>query len=257
MSQSKKARLDRFISQTLYERDPAHPVSKKQVRLMLAQGRIQVDGKPAESISQPIDFFSRIELDGEQLQNNRPLYLMLHKPVGVVTAVTDDEHKTVIDLIEHPDKDQLHHVGRLDLNTSGLLLLTNDGDWSTALTLPDKEVEKCYEVQLARPVNDDYVQAFAEGIWFDYEGVMTRPARLDILDDHHARVWLTEGRYHQVKRMFGHFRNEVVKLHRSSLGSLQLDLALKPGQWRELTLQELDGLKAEGADYSPSLHSLL
>ncbi|WP_417593897.1 pseudouridine synthase [Oceanospirillum sp.] len=257
MSSSKKARLDRFISQMLFKRDPANPVSKKQVRLLLAQGRIRVNGRPAESISQPIDFFSRIELDGELLQNNRPLYLMLHKPVGVVTAVTDDEHKTVIDLIDHPAKNQLHYAGRLDLNTSGLLLLTNDGDWSAALTLPDKEVEKCYEVELARPANDDYVQGFADGIWFAYEGITTRPARLDILDDHHARVWLTEGRYHQVKRMFGHFRNEVVRLHRSSLGSLQLDPTLKPGQWRELRSEELDALKTQGAGYSASFNSLI
>ncbi|OOV86759.1 pseudouridine synthase [Oceanospirillum linum] len=254
MSSSKKARLDRFISQTLFERDPVNPVSKKQVRLLLAQGRIRVNGRPAESISQPIDFFSRIELDGELLQSNRALYLMLYKPVGVVTAVTDDEHKTVIDLIDHPDKAQLHHVGRLDLNTSGLLLLTNDGDWSTVLTLPDKDVEKCYEVELARPVNKDYVPVFEQGIWFDYEGITTRPARLEILDDYHARVWLTEGRYHQVKRMFGHFRNEVVKLHRSSLGSLQLDPTLKPGQWRALTLQELEDLNAEGAPYSAAIN---
>jgi len=250
MSFSKTARLYRFISHTLFKRNPQNPVSKKQVRLLLAQQRVKVDGLPAESIRQPIDFFCRVELDGELLQNNRPLYLMLYKPVGVVTAVTDDEHKTVIDLIDHPEKEQLHHVGRLDLNTSGLLLLTNDGDWSTALTLPDKSVEKCYEVELARPVTDEYVQGFAEGIWFDYEGVMTRPARLEILGAHHARVWLTEGRYHQVKRMFGHFRNEVVKLHRSSLGSLQLDPTLKPGHWRPLTLQELESLKTEGADFS-------
>ncbi len=250
MSSSKKARLDRFISQMLFERDPANPVSKKQVRLLLAQNRILVDGEPATSISQPIDFFSRIELDGELLQNNRPLYLMLYKPVGVVTAVTDDEHKTVIDLIDHPDKGQLHHVGRLDRNTSGLLLLTNDGDWSTALTLPDKAVGKCYEVELARPISKDYVQAFEQGIWFDYEGITTRPAQLKILDEYHARVWLTEGRYHQIKRMFGYFRNEVVSLHRSSLGSLQLEPTLKPGQWRELTTGELEALKAEGAPHS-------
>lgn len=250
MSPSKKNRLDRFISQTLYERDPENPVSKKQVRLLVARNRVQVDGKPAESTSQPIDFFSRVELDGEILQNNRPLYLMLHKPVGVVTAVTDDKHKTVIDLIDHPDKAQLHHVGRLDLNTSGLLLLTNDGDWSTALMLPDKSVEKCYEVELARPVTEEYVQAFEQGIWFDYEGITTRPARLEILDKRRARVWLTEGRYHQVKRMFGHFRSEVVKLHRSSLDSLQLDPALKPGQWRALAQDELNQLKAIGVTYN-------
>lgn len=257
MSQSKKNRLDRFISQILFERDPSQPVSKKQVRLLAAQNRIFVDGEPAKSTSQPIDFFSRIELDGDVLQNNRPLYLMLHKPVGVVTATTHAKHKTVIDLIDHPDKAQLHYAGRLDLNTSGLLLLTNDGDWSTALTQPDKSVEKCYEVELARQVTEEYVRAFEQGIWFDYEGITTRPARLEILDDHHARVWLTEGRYHQVKRMFGHFRNEVVKLHRSSLGSLKLDPVLQPGQWRELTLEELLALKEEGAAFSGSVNPVL
>lgn len=239
MSLSKKARLDRFISQWLFHQAPSRPVSKKEVRLLVAQQRILVDGVPAASFSQPVGYFSRIELDGEILQQNQPIYLMLHKPVGVVSAVVDAQHQTVLDLIDHPEKHQLHNVGRLDLNTSGLLLLTNDSRWSAALTAPDKAVTKCYEVTLARPVDDGYRAAFKQGIYFGYEDLTTRPAELEIIDDYHTRLWLTEGRYHQVKRMFGHFRNAVVGLHRSSVGSLQLDPDLKPGQWRVLTADEL------------------
>lgn len=225
---ARRHRLDRFICQhTSYPR--------KQVRLLIAQQRILVDGKPAESISQVVDEFARIELDGCRLAGADPVYLMLHKPVGVVTAVTDSEHRTVIDLIDHPLKDQLHHVGRLDLNTSGLLLLTNDGQFSKRLTHPDFHVEKQYQVKLAHPITEDYVRSFKEGIYFAYEDQTTRPARLEIMSETEVRVTLTEGKYHQVKRMFGHFRNQVVGLHRLSVGHLKLDPKLSPGEWRILT----------------------
>lgn len=248
MSSSKKSRLDRFISQWYFTKDPSQPLNKKAVRLLVAQKRILVDGQPADSFSQPIDYFTRVELDGALLQDNQPLYLMLHKPVGVVTAVVDEQHQTVIDLIDHPDKNQLHYAGRLDLNTSGLLLLTNDGHWSKGLTDPDKKVEKCYEVTLEKPVDERYQQAFKDGIYFSYEGVTTRPAELEIIDPYHTRLWLTEGRYHQVKRMFGYFRNAVVGLHRSQIGGLILDPALKPGQWRQLSLEELNLLNSENSE---------
>ena len=113
-------------------------------------------------------------------------------------------------------------------------------------------MEKGYEVELAHPISEDYARAFARGIWFNYEGITTRPARLEIRDENHACIWLTEGRYHQVKRMFGHFRNEVIKLHRSALGSLQLDPTLQPGHWRKLTVDELEALKVQGACWHAS-----
>lgn len=235
---AKRHRLDRFISQH-------SEFNRKDIRLLLAQERILLDHQPAESASQPIDEFTHVQLDDRVLQDNQPLYIMLHKPVGVVTAVKDDEHKTVLDLIDHPNKDQLHHVGRLDLNTSGLLLLTNDGRFSKKLTHPDHHISKRYYVTLANPIDDSYRETFQQGIYFAYEDAITRPAELEIINDYQAIITLTEGRYHQVKRMFGHFRNQVIELHRHSIGMLELDSELEPGQWRFLKEEEFAMLEQE------------
>jgi 16S rRNA pseudouridine516 synthase len=232
--QSKKNRLDRFISvQT--------GINRKDVRLLLAKKRIKVNGTLASDINQVVGQFDKIELDDKVLQDNQAIYLMLHKPVGVVSATKDDQHKTVLDLLP-PEYKGLHITGRLDLNSSGLILLTNNGEWSSALTSPDKKVAKVYEVTLEKPLTNEYIQAFADGMYFAYEEITTRPAQLEIISEYVARVSLEEGRYHQIKRMFGRFRNQVLKLHRLSIGALILDNSLAPGESRQLTLKELASL---------------
>ena len=230
--ESKRARLDRFISS-------AKGINRKHVRLLLAKGRVSVDGELARDIDLIVDEFSHITLDGEVLQANTPIYLMLHKPVGVVSATVDDKHKTVIDLLSHPDKQQLHIVGRLDLNTSGLLLLTNDGRWSKRLMSPQHKVAKLYRVTLQNPLDESYIKAFQDGMYFEFEDITTLPAKLEIVDAHTALVTLMEGRYHQIKRMFGRFRNPVIGLHRISVGEILLDAQLSAGQSRLLTAAEV------------------
>lgn len=237
--ESKRARLDRFISQHLQ-------VNRKHVRVMLARGEVLVDGVVARDIDQVVDEFSHIVCNEKVLQALSPVYLMLHKPVGVVSATRDDKHRTVLDLINREDKQQLHLVGRLDLNTSGLLLLTNDGRWSSGLMSPEHKVEKQYLVTLANPITQDYIAAFQEGMYFGYEDITTKPAKLEIVSEYQACVTLTEGRYHQIKRMFGRFRNPVVGLHRESIGKLVLDSQLEAGQSRELTSDELALLSHSG-----------
>jgi 16S rRNA pseudouridine516 synthase len=235
--ESRFTRLDRFISvQT--------GINRKHVRLMLARGRVLVDGVQATDIQQPIGEFSRVLLDGQVLQANTPRYVMLHKPVGVVSATRDDEHRTVIDLLQADYRHSLHIAGRLDLNSSGLMLLTNDGRWSRGLSAPDSGVCKRYRVTLANPVGEEYIQAFADGMYFGYEDITTRPVGLRILGERLAEVTLTEGRYHQIKRMFGRFRNPVLALHRCAIGNLVLDAALAPGQSRELTAWEVASIGA-------------
>ncbi|CAA0103041.1 Ribosomal small subunit pseudouridine synthase A [BD1-7 clade bacterium] len=235
-----RTRLDRFISERL-------SINRRDVRLLVAQRRIQVDGRPASAINQVIDRFSQICFDDEVLQSEQPTYIKFHKPTGVVSATEDPVHKTVIDLIDHPKADQLHIVGRLDYNTTGLMLLTNNGHWSRQLTLPGSKVEKHYRVTLQNPITDDYAAAFAEGMYFPFEDITTAPAQLTLIDEFTADVVLTEGKYHQIKRMFGRFRNPVVALHRSAIGELTLaneNDDLDTGEWRELTLREkavLDG----------------
>lgn len=233
--QSKRGRLDRFLSVALH-------INRKHVRLLLAQGRVIVNGDPAKDIALPINEFSHIVYDGQVLQCISPIYVMLHKPTGVVSATKDDKHTCVVDLLDDQLKKQVHLVGRLDLNTSGLLLLTNDSRWSEALMLPEAKVTKEYWVTLANPLTSEYVKAFAEGMYFGYEGITTKPAELEIVGSHRAKVTLREGRYHQIKRMFGRFRNPVIELHRHQIGSLTLDPRLQPGQSRRLTQQELQAL---------------
>ncbi len=230
-------RLDRLLSDLC-------SINRKNVRLILAQKRVFVDGQLASDIDQIVDQFSFVVMDDEVLQANQPHYIMLHKPVGVVCATKDDKHKTVIDLLNGQFTQEviesLHIVGRLDLNTSGLVLLTNDSRWSERLTSPEHKVAKCYQVTLANPITPDYISAFAQGMYFDFEKITTQPAKLSITSEFEAHVTLTEGRYHQIKRMFGRFRNPVVALHRNSIGQLSLDESLSCGESRVLTSDEVN-----------------
>lgn len=225
-----RTRLDRFLS--------AHTrYCRKEVRLLLAQGRILLNGQRAESINQVVGPLDSVVLDEVCLQQREAVYLALHKPVGVVSATCDAEHRTVLDVVRDcvlegqlalndAVLETLHLVGRLDKNTSGLLLLTNDSDWSEQLMSPDSKVAKVYEVTLEQPLDERYAPAFAAGMHFPYENITTQPVGLEMVSEHVARVTLTEGRYHQIKRMFGRFRNPVLALHRVSVGPWSLDQAV-------------------------------
>lgn len=235
---SKRGRLDRFLMGRLQ-------LPHKTVQRLLASGQVGVNGAVVRSGQRPVDEFDRIECQGQLLQQRQPLYLMLHKPVGLLSATFDPQHSTVLDLIDHPQRLELQLVGRLDLNSSGLLLLTNDGRWARQLMAPEAKVAKHYQVTLGQPLTQDYVQAFAQGFYFAYEDLTTAPVRLQITGDRSAELWLTEGKYHQIKRMFGRFRNPVLSLHRLAIGPLQLDPGLAPGQWRALRACELVQLPAQ------------
>lgn len=226
-----KSRLDRFLAART-------PSNRGDVRMLIAQKKVLVDGVPAAAVNQVVDRFSRIECDGEVLQDKRPVYLMMNKPVGYVSATKDSIHPTVIDLLLDAYSD-LHIAGRLDLNSTGLLLLTNDGEWSSRIASPDTKVAKRYKVELEKPLSNDYISAFAEGMYFPFEDITTKPAGLEIIGSHTALVTLQEGRYHQIKRMFGRFRNAVVGLQRLSIGDLDLDRSLSPGESRELLEDEV------------------
>lgn len=231
--QPARTRLDRFMSQK-------KNINKRDVRLILAQQRIIVDGVIANNIQQIIQPFTSVIFDGELLQSNKASYLMLNKPIGVVSATSDEQHKTVIDLLDHPLKRSLHITGRLDLNSSGLLLLTNDSNWSRKLTLPDQKVTKVYQVTTEKPIDHECIDAFKKGMHFSYEDITTKPVELKILSQYKAELRLIEGRYHQIKRMFGRFRNPVLKIHRVSIGHIILDAHLAPGESRSLNECEIN-----------------
>lgn len=227
-------RLDRFLSNL-------PRFNRQQVRLLLVQKRIRIDGLTVSDPHAQVREFSRVELDDELLQAGTPArYFMLHKPAGCVSATRDPEHRTVLDLLDESDKEHLHIAGRLDYNTTGLLLITNDGNWSRRLTQPQTKLPKVYYVETEQELGPEYISTFAQGLYFAFEDLTTQPAELLILGPRCARLAIVEGRYHQVKRMFGHFNNKVVRLHRERMGPLVLDDTLAPGQYRALTEAEIN-----------------
>lgn len=226
-------RIDRFLSNL-------PRFNRQQVRRLLAQGCVRIDGRVVSDPHDQVRDFSEVEVDGERLQAGRPArYFMLHKPPGCVSATRDLVHPTVLDLLNEPDRHELHIAGRLDFNTTGLMLITNDGNWSRRLTQPQTKLAKVYYVETEQPITDEYVATFAQGLYFAFEDLTTQPAELTLLGPRSARLSIVEGRYHQVKRMFGHFDNKVVRLHRERMGPLLLDAGLAPGQYRALTPEEI------------------
>ncbi len=222
-------KLDRLIGKH-------HSIGRTQARRHILAGRVTVDGHPTRERDIEVDRFAQVALDGAVVQlAARRLRLMLHKPIGVISATKDSQHRTVLDLIDDPDKRTLHLVGRLDLNTSGLVLLTNDGRWSKALMHPDHKVPKTYHVTSHEPIPSSAPAQFLTGFYFEPEGLTTLPAKLEIRTDHTARVTLHEGRYRQIRRMFHRLGCQVTALHRVSIGPFKLPTDLPPGQWRSLS----------------------
>ncbi|AVJ21641.1 MULTISPECIES: pseudouridine synthase [Pseudomonas] len=226
-------RVDRFLSNL-------PQFNRKQVRLLLVERRVTVEGVAVSDPHHDVREFSQVCVDGEILQAGKPArYFMLHKPEGCVSATSDPQHSTVLDLLDEPDKAELHIAGRLDFNTTGLMLITNDGQWSRRLTQPQTKLPKVYHVQTEQDIGPQYAVTFAAGVYFAFEDLTTQPAELELLGPRTARLSIIEGRYHQVKRMFGHFDNKVIGLHRERMGPLMLDASLAPGQYRPLTDEEI------------------
>lgn len=225
-------RLDKFVAHTT-------PHSRSEVRQLLRAGRLQVNGQPVRDAGLILSDKDVVTLDGTHLALRGPRYFMLNKPAGVVSATEDDSHRTVLDLLEGENRRDLHVAGRLDIDTTGLVLITDDGQWSHRLKAPGHH-EKRYRVTTARPIPADAGERFAAGICLrGEEDDPTLPARLQQLGDCEALVWLQEGRYHQVKRMFAAIGNHVERLHREAVAGIELDPALAPGEWRPLTPAEI------------------
>lgn len=215
--------------------------SRREVKQLIKAHRITVDGALATDPGQQVDSAAQvIAVDGETLVYRRHLYLMLHKPGGVVTATEDRRHQTVIDLISPRSRHKdLHPVGRLDRDTEGLLLLTTDGELSHRLLAPRRHVDKRYLVRVDGRLNQNDVTAFAIGIRLD-DGYTTLPADLTVEDLSTATVTIREGKFHQIKRMFAARGKQVTYLRRLAMGPLVLDERLRPGEWRPLEAPEIE-----------------
>lgn len=230
--------LDRFlIKQAHY--------SRKSVLQLLSQQQIKVDGVLATKRDTPVNQFSHIEISGQTVKAfSVAKYVMLHKPAGILSATTDAVHTTALELLTELDTADLHIAGRLDRATTGLLILTNDGQWSRKLTelktLEQQQIPKVYLVETAYAISPETAQRFAQGVYFAYENTTTSPAQIELISDKLSRLTIYEGRYHQVKRMFAALGNRVVNLHRESVGEIVLDPQLTSGQFRALTEKEVN-----------------
>lgn len=223
--------------------------TRKTVKNVLKSKEVTVNGQIEKEGKTHVDpEKDQIVVSGEIVQYQEFVYLMLHKPQGVVSATTDNLHKTVIDLLQPQDNVfDPFPVGRLDKDTEGLLILTNDGTLAHNLLSPKKHVDKCYEAIIEGLVDEEDIQAFEEGITLE-DGFKCQSAKLEILsvdrekEESVIQVTIREGKFHQVKRMFEAVDKSVRYLKRLSMGELQLDEALALGDYRPLTKEELDSL---------------
>lgn len=235
-------RLDKFLSEM-------SGWTRSEVKKIVRTGSVTVDGNEVKKPETKIDEkLSIVRVDGRQIKYNKYEYYMLNKPKGFVSATTDREHKTVVDIISSSEKKDLFPVGRLDIDTEGLLLITNDGELAHRLLSPKNHVEKTYYVEVSGILDDVDVDAVEEGLDIGEEK-KTIPAKMEILktdiQNNISSCYLTihEGKFHQVKRMMKKLGKTVTYLKRVSMGSLILDSKLKNGNYRKLTEQEIIELK--------------
>lgn len=235
-------RLDKFLSEM-------SGWTRSEVKKIVRTGSVTVDGNEVKKPETKIDEkLSIVRVDGRQIKYNKYEYYMLNKPKGFVSATTDREHKTVVDIISSSKKKDLFPVGRLDIDTEGLLLITNDGELAHRLLAPKNHVEKTYYVEVSGILDDADVDAVEKGLDIGEEK-NTIPAKMEILktdiQNNISSCYLTihEGKFHQVKRMMKKLGKTVTYLKRVSMGSLILDSKLKKGNYRKLTEQEIIELK--------------
>ena len=209
---------------------------------MLHANEVRVNGELERNAARKVTEDDDVLLDGYEVASPSDRYIMLYKPQGYVCSHDESDHASVLSLIELPRPEKLAIAGRLDVDTTGLVLLSDDGKWCHRITSPRHKLGKRYDVTLAEPIEEHYAGHFESGIQLHGEPRLTKPATLDTLDTHHARVELFEGRYHQVKRMFAALGNKVEALHRESIGPIALDLDLFEGEWRYLTDDEINSI---------------
>ena len=229
-------RLDKFICEST-------SLTRSLAEKAMHRGDVTCDGEIIKNSAFKVTDAHTICLDGEQLSIIGPRFIMLNKPVDTICSTIDEEYPSVLGLIDVIKPEELHIAGRLDADTTGLVLITNDGQWSHKITSPKKECGKRYLLETAEPLADSLVELFATGPQLNNEDGLTKPAVLDILGSHEARLTITEGKYHQVKRMLAAVGNRVTRLHRECVGAIELDTELELGEWRYLTDEEIKSVK--------------
>ena len=232
-------RLDKYLAETAQ-------CTRSEAKNLLAKGRVQVNGTVCKKGDTQLKAGDAVAVDGQPLQYQQYVYIMLNKPEGVVSASTDKRDTTVVDLVGNAyPRRQLFPAGRLDKTSTGFVLLTDDGAFAHDILAPGRHVSKQYLVTLDTPLTGAMTAGFAAGVTLA-DGQTLAPAEVGPAgpDPCVVRVVLHQGVYHQIKRMFGVFGAGVNGLHREAIGPVALDPALAPGQWRELTGEEVSALRA-------------
>lgn len=223
-------RLDKILS-------IAANLSRSEAKAAIRRCRVELNGKTVTDPDLKVGECDEIRLDGETKAYRKFVYIMMNKPEGVVSATEDGRDKTAVDLVTDKGKRRLFPAGRLDKNTTGFLLLTDDGDFAHRILSPSKHVEKEYEVTTDKPIPKGLEKEFREGV--DIGDYICKPAVLNIRGEREAVVILREGKYHQIKRMFSVFGIKVESLKRTRMGNLRIDESLRPGEYKWLSKDEV------------------
>ncbi|HIP76134.1 MAG TPA: 16S rRNA pseudouridine(516) synthase RsuA [Psychromonas hadalis] len=228
-------RLDKFICEST-------PLTRSQAKKVISQGRINIDGTVVRNSGYKTADTQTIEFDGDLISVRGFRYIMLNKPADFICSNVDEQMPSLFNLIDIEKKEQLFIAGRLDADTTGLVLITDDGKWSHKITSPRQKCSKCYFASLDSVIEESAITQFEEGIQLKSENQPCLPAVLEILNETEVKLTIKEGKYHQVKRMFAAMGNHVVSLHREQIGDVQLDEKLELGEWRYLTKEEVASL---------------
>ncbi len=224
-------RLDKFVSHLAQ-------IPRSKAKAEIKQKQITVNGEVVTAFDHPINQTDAVLLCDEPLDYLGKRYFMLNKPVGYVCANADELHPTVFDLLDEPNMKDFHVAGRLDIDTTGLVLITNDGEWSHKITSPKHNKFKTYLVETQEPLTEQALEQLRHGVQLHNEKELTRPAIAEALASYSLRLSISEGKYHQVKRMLAAVNNKVIELHREKIANIELDSQLASGEYRQLTQAE-------------------
>ena len=224
-------RLDKFICKST-------KLNRADARSLIHAGAVIVNGDVVIDEAIQVHENNTITLNGQTLIARESRYIMMHKPIGTICSNVDEVYPSLFNYIDVDNAADLHVAGRLDADTTGLVLVTDDGRWSFDIIRPNQQCEKVYRVGLRDPIADDVSAKFKSGVQLQGEMGLTLPAKLDIVCQTEVLLTITEGKFHQVKRMFSAVGNRVVSLHREKIGDVSLDIDV--GQWRYLTVEEIE-----------------
>nr|WP_321163246.1 pseudouridine synthase [Vibrio coralliirubri] len=229
-------RLDKYLCKST-------DLTKPEAIERIHNGEVNVNSETVTDESTQVHESNTILFNGTPLKLREFRYLSMHKPAGTICSNIDEVYPSLFNYIEIDKASELHIAGRLDADTTGLVLITDDGRWSFNITLPTKSCKKVYRVALSRDIKDDVADKFKAGIQLQGEQKPTRPAELEVITSKEVLLTITEGKFHQVKRMFAAVGNRVVGLHREQIGDVRLDV--EAGQWRYLTKAEVDSFQQD------------